>query len=77
VAAAIESFPLALAPYVINSSIRVYRVLCGHDERWFSCLRCTPLLYGVARERPTVTRTTDAPDQGADGDHSINGRSHS
>jgi hypothetical protein len=77
VTAVIESFPLALASYAIDSSIRVYRVLCGHDEHCFSCLRCTPLLYGAARERPTVTRTTDAPDQGADGDPSINGRSHS
>jgi hypothetical protein len=33
VAAVIESFPLASAPYVIGSTIRVCGVLCGHDER--------------------------------------------
>jgi hypothetical protein len=36
-----------------------------------------PLLYGVVREGPTATRTADALDQGADGDTSINKRSHS
>jgi hypothetical protein len=35
VATATESFPLASAAYVIDSSIRVYGVLYGHDERWF------------------------------------------
>jgi hypothetical protein len=36
-----------------------------------------PLLYGAAREGPAATRTAGAPDQGADGDPSINGRSPS
>jgi hypothetical protein len=76
VAAAIESFPLASAPYVIDSVIRVCGVLCGHDKRWFPCPRHT-LLYGAVREGPTATRTADAPDQGADGDPSINKRSPS
>jgi hypothetical protein len=77
VAAATESFPLASAHYVIGSSIRVCGVLCGHDERFCPCPRRTPLLYGAALEGLTATRTAGAPDQGADGDPSINGRSHS
>jgi hypothetical protein len=41
---ALWSHPLASAPYVIGSLIRVYRVLCGHGERWFTCPRCTPFI---------------------------------
>jgi hypothetical protein len=36
-----------------------------------------PLLYGVAREGPTGARTTGTPDQGVNGDPSINRRSYS
>jgi hypothetical protein len=77
VAATTENFPLASAPYVIGSAIRVCGVLCEHDERCFPCPPTYPFLYGVAREGSTATRTTDALDQDADGDPSINGRSYS
>jgi hypothetical protein len=66
-----ESFPLASAPYVISSAIRVCGVLCGHGERWFPCPRRTPFYM------PTATRTAGTPDQGVDGDPSINKRSPS
>jgi hypothetical protein len=77
VAAATKSFPLASAPYVISSSIRVCGVMCGHNEHWFSCPRHTPILYGGAQEGSAATRMTDTLNQGMDEDPSINGRSHS
>jgi hypothetical protein len=42
-----------------------------------SCAPACPLLYGVAWEELTATRTIGAPDQDADEDHSINRRSPS
>jgi hypothetical protein len=76
VAAATESFPLASAPYVIGSAIRVCGVLCEHGERWFPCLQHTPFIWRCVRGT-TATRMTGAFDQDADGDASINRRSPS
>jgi hypothetical protein len=54
VAATQRAVFLASAPHEIGPSSRVCRILCGHDERWFPCPRCTPLLYGAAREGPLL-----------------------
>jgi hypothetical protein len=73
---ATESFPLASASYVIGFLIRVCGVLCGHGEHWIPCPRRTPFIWHCVRGVP-VTKTAGAPDQGADGDSFINGRSSS
>jgi hypothetical protein len=47
--------------HVIGLSSRICGALYGHDEHWFPCPpRCTPLLYGAAREWLTATITTGA-----------------